>query len=429
VSKYKVAMQNIMILGSGGREHAFAWKIKQSKQCGSLFVCPGNGGTKAIATNLDIGVSDFAAIKNACIEHAIDILLVGPEVPLVEGIYDYMQEELPTLAVVGPSKAAAELEGSKAFAKEFMEENNIPTAGSFTVTTDNMAAGINHLQSYEGPYVLKADGLAAGKGVLIIQDQAEAISALEEMLGGQFGQASNTVVIEEFLDGIEFSVFVLTDGKHYKILPVAKDYKRIGENDKGLNTGGMGSVSPVSFVDVAMMQQVIDRVIEPTMKGIKNRNLTYKGFLFIGLISVDNKPYVIEYNVRMGDPETEVVIPRIKNDFVALLKATAEGSIDKATLDVDPRYCTSVFLVSGGYPEKYEKGKEIKSLNQVRDSIIFHAGTREEQGKIVTNGGRVIAVSSMGANKEEALSISMKNAELIDFDKKYYRTDIGFDLK
>ena len=421
-------MHNIMILGSGGREHAFAWKIKQSAKCGSLFVCPGNGGTAKIATNLAIGVSDFAAIKAACVEHSIDILLVGPEIPLVEGVYDYMEVELPELAVIGPSKTASQLEGSKAYAKEFMIENNIPTAGAFTVTVDRMEAGIAHLQSYPGPYVLKADGLAAGKGVLIIQDQAEAITALKEMLDGQFGHASSTVVIEDFLDGIEFSVFVLTDGKNYKVLPVAKDYKRIGENDQGLNTGGMGSVSPVSFVSESLMEEVIRSIIEPTMQGIQNRKLTYKGFVFLGLISVDNKPYVIEYNCRMGDPETEVVLPRIKNDFIELLSATADGSLDKVTIEEDPRYCTSVFLVSGGYPEKYEKNKEITSLEKVKDSIIFHAGTREDQGKIVTNGGRVIAVSSLGANKVEALALSMRNADIIDFENKYYRKDIGFDI-
>ncbi len=423
-------MQNFLILGSGGREHTFAWKLAQSAHCGNLFIAPGNGGTAQHGTNLDITVSDFNALGKACIELNIDIILVGPELPLVLGIYDYFnsRDELNHITVIGPSKAAAELEASKSFTNAFLEEYNIPTAASLNITKENIIEGIAYIEANPGPYVLKADGLAAGKGVLIIKDKEEAKSSLQEMLEGQFGEASSKVVIEEFMDGIEFSVFVLTDGSAYKILPIAKDYKRIGESDTGLNTGGMGAVSPVSFVDEALRKKVMERVVTPTMHGIKDRGLVYSGFIFIGLILVKNEPYVIEYNVRMGDPETEVVIPRMKNDLGELCIKIKEGKLNDVEIDIDPRYCTAVFLVSGGYPEKYEKGKTIRHLDTLTDGIAFQAGTKSENGLLKTNGGRVMAMCAFGNSLDEAIAQSMKNAEQINFEGKYFRKDIGFDL-
>ncbi len=423
-------MQNFLVLGSGGREHAFAWKLAQSSHCNNLYIAPGNGGTQQHGTNLDLSVSDFEGISKACLDHNIDIILVGPELPLVLGIYDYFKSNpsLQHITVIGPSKAAAELEASKSFTNAFLEEYNIPTAASINITNENLQEGLDYIDKNPSPYVLKADGLAAGKGVLIIQDREEAKQSLQEMLGGKFGEASNKVVIEEFLDGIEFSIFVLTDGNSYKILPIAKDYKRIGEKDTGLNTGGMGSVSPVSFVDETMRSKVIERVVQPTMHGIKDRGLVYTGFIFIGLIMVRNEPYVIEYNVRMGDPETEVVIPRLKNDLAELCIKIKEGTLDEIHIDIDDRYCTTVFLVSGGYPEAYEKGKAIENLEQIDEGIVFHAGTKLEDGILKTNGGRVIAMSAFGDTLDTAIAQSLKNAGSAQFEGKYYRTDIGFDL-
>jgi len=423
-------MHNFLIIGSGGREHAFAWKLEQSKFCKTLFIAPGNGGTIQHGRNLDISVSDFDGIAAACLEHDIHFILVGPELPLVLGIYDYFKsnEQLNHITVIGPSKAAAELEASKSFTNAFLKEYNIPTAASINITSKNLAEGLAYIDSHPAPYVLKADGLAAGKGVLIIADKNEAKQSLREMLDGKFGEASSKVVIEEFLDGIEFSVFVLTDGSSYKILPIAKDYKRIGLKDTGLNTGGMGSVSPVSFVDDKMRSMVVDRIIKPTMHGIKERGLDYKGFIFIGLIMVNHEPFVIEYNVRMGDPETEVVIPRLKNDLGELCLRIKDGSLDEIEIEIDDNYCTSVFLVSGGYPEKYEKGKEITALDNIKEGLVFHAGTKIKDGSLQTNGGRVIAMSAYGKTLEEAISKSLQNAEMAKFEGKYFRTDIGFDL-
>ncbi len=422
---------NILLLGSGGREHALAWKILQSPKINNLYVAPGNAGIGQIAKILDISPLDFTAVKAQVIDKKIDMVVIGPEDPLVKGIYDFFinDKEIQHIPVIGPSQLGAELEGSKDFAKRFMMRHNIPTAQYKSFTNKNIDEAYQFLEELKAPYVLKADGLAAGKGVLIINDLNEAKAELKAMLGGMFGAASNTVVIEEFLSGIECSVFVLTDGKSYKILPVAKDYKRIGEGDTGLNTGGMGAVSPVSFADDTFMKKVEERIVQPTVKGLQKDNIVYKGFIFIGLIEVGGEPMVIEYNVRMGDPETEVVMLRIKSDLVDLLEGVASESLDKKNLDIDNRYATTVMLVSGGYPGDYEKGKVISGLDSVSDSIVFHAGTIENKNAITTNGGRVLAVSSYGNSKEEALNKSFANAEKICFDGKYYRKDIGFDLK
>ena len=425
-------MSNILIIGSGGREHAIAWKLSQSENIGQLFIAPGNSGTAEVGINLNIGVSDFEGIKKAVLENNVDIVIVGPEVPLVDGIHDFFlaDNDLKEVAVIGPQKNAAQLEGSKEFAKKFMKRHDIPTADYSSFTKSNLNEGFSFLESLKPPYVLKADGLAAGKGVVILDDLQDAKDELVDMLTNEkFGDASSVVVIEEFLDGIEMSCFILTDGTSYVNLPSAKDYKRIGEGDTGLNTGGMGAISPVPFADEEYLNKIEDRVIKPTVEGLQKDGIPYKGFIFFGLIRVNNEPMVIEYNCRMGDPETEVVIPRIKSDFLDLIVATANNDLANTTIEIDERSATTVMLVSGGYPEAYEKGAVISGINNVEDSLIFHAGTSSnEQGELVTNGGRVIAVTSYGNGFKDALKKSYKNVEKIQFEGKSFRSDIGFDL-
>jgi phosphoribosylamine---glycine ligase len=422
---------NILILGSGGREHTIAYKISQSKLLNTLFIAPGNAGTRQLGTNLNLSPTDFKEVKLAVLKYNINMLIVGSEDPLVKGIHDFFLEDnqLKNVAVIGPQKIAAQLEGSKEFAKEFMIRHNIPTAQYQSFTEENLIKGYRFLESLKPPYVLKADGLAAGKGVVILTDLNKAKAELKAMLSDKkFGEASTKVVIEEFLDGIEMSCFVLTDGKHYVNLPNAKDYKRIGEGDKGLNTGGMGAVSPVPFADEVFLNKIEERIIKPTVNGLQKDNIPFVGFIFIGLIKIGNDPYVIEYNVRMGDPETEVVFPRIKSDVLALFKAVADKKLDTFNLEIDNRSATTVMLVSGGYPEAYEKGKTISGIENVEEAIVFHAGTKLDSSKTYTNGGRVLAVTSFGNDFKEALKKSYKNIAKIHFEKMNYRKDIGFDL-
>ena len=422
---------NVLILGSGGREHTFAWKIAQSNLLDQLFIAPGNAGTSSLGTNLPVAVNDFEGIKSAVLKHRIGLVVVGPEDPLVKGIHDYFLNDgkLRDIPVIGPQKEAAQLEGSKEFAKAFMSRHKIPTAAYKSFTADTLEQGYAFLETLSPPYVLKADGLAAGKGVLILDDLEIAKKELRAMLQeAKFGAASATVVIEEFLSGIELSCFVLTDGKNYKILPTAKDYKRIGEADSGLNTGGMGAISPVPFADSEFMGKVEQQIVLPTVKGLEQEKLPYKGFIFIGLINVDGNPKVIEYNVRMGDPETEVVLPRVKNDLLEVLLSLSKGALDTVQLDIDERTTTTVMAVSGGYPEGYQKGYPIKGLETIKESLVFHAGTQLQDGTVVTNGGRVLAITSYGDSMSQALRKSYDNLKKVDFEKMYYRNDIGFDL-
>ena len=421
---------NVLILGSGGREHAFAWKLAQSSKLKQLFIAPGNAGTAQVGTNVEIGVNDFVAIKDFVLNNNINMVVVGPEDPLVNGIHDYFlaDEQLKNIGVIGPKKDGAELEGSKEFSKRFMIKHGVPTAKYQSFTKDDLESGYAFLETLSPPFVLKADGLAAGKGVLILDDLVEAKTELANMTGGKFGDASATVVIEEFLHGIELSVFVLTDGESYKILPSAKDYKRIGEGDVGLNTGGMGAISPVPFADEAYLKKVEELVVKPTIAGLKADGIDYKGFIFIGLMNHNGNPSVVEYNVRMGDPETEVVIPRIKSDLLDLFEGVANQTLHEKTFEVDERIATTVMLVSGGYPESYEKGKIMTGFDAIENSIPFHAGTKQDGENIVTSGGRVLALTSFGTTIKEALSYSFTNAEKVNFEKKNYRKDIGFDL-
>ena len=421
----------ILLLGSGGREHALAWKMLQSNKCSKLFVAPGNAGTASIASNVNLKITDFEAIKSFALSEKVEMVVVGPEDPLVKGIFDFFQNdsELKHIPVIGPSKKGAQLEGSKEFAKEFLVKHNIPTAGYDSFTKETVEKGCAFLETLQSPYVLKADGLAAGKGVLIINDLAEAKQELRNMLvDAKFGEASSKVVIEEFLDGIELSCFVLTDGVNYKILPTAKDYKRIGEGDTGLNTGGMGAVSPVPFADAILLEKIENRIVKPTIEGLKKDNIQYKGFVFIGLINVKGEPIVIEYNVRMGDPETEVVIPRLKSDLVELFQAVADEKLNEINLEVTDKSAATIMVVSGGYPEEYVNGKVISGIETVNDSLVFHAGTKKDNDTIISNGGRVLAVTSLGDNFEEAIKKSYQNIEKLHFDTMYYRKDIGFDL-
>jgi phosphoribosylamine--glycine ligase len=428
---YNHNKMTILLLGSGGREHALAWKMLQSSKCTKLFVAPGNAGTGRIATNVNLKITDFEAIKAFALSEKVEMVVVGPEDPLVSGIFDYFQNdsELNHIPVIGPSKQGAQLEGSKEFAKEFLVKHNIPTADYDSFTKETVEKGCIFLETLQPPYVLKADGLAAGKGVLIIHDLAEAKQELRNMLvDAKFGEASSKVVIEEFLDGIELSCFVLTDGVNYKILPTAKDYKRIGEGDTGLNTGGMGAVSPVPFADAILLEKIENRIVKPTIEGLKKDNIQYKGFVFIGLINVKGEPIVIEYNVRMGDPETEVVIPRLESDLVELFQAVANEKLNEINLEVTDKSAATIMVVSGGYPEEYVNGKVISGTETVTDSIVFHAGTKQDNDTIITNGGRVLAVTSLGDNFEEAIKKSYQNIEKLHFDTMYYRKDIGFDL-
>ena len=423
---------NVLILGSGGREHAMGWKISQSPKLTKLFIAPGNAGTKAIAENLNIGVNDFEAIKKAVIDNQIGIVIVGPEDPLVNGIVDFFLSDshIKHIPVIGPQAEAAQLEGSKEYSKRFMQRNNVPTAGYESFTKDTLEEGYKYLETTTAPYVLKADGLAAGKGVVILTNLEEAKLELKAMLAdAKFGEASSKVVIEEFMDGIELSVFVITDGDDYVILPEAKDYKQIGEGNTGLNTGGMGAISPVPFADEAFMKRVEEEVVKPTIDGFKKEKLPYKGFVFIGLMNKNGVPRVVEYNVRMGDPETEVVLPRLKTDLLEIMQAVGENKLSEIKVEFEEKTAATVIMVSGGYPESYEKGKEITGLDKTSGSIIFHAGTKEEEGKVVSNGGRVIAVTSYGTDLNEALKQSYKNIDLINFDKKNFRSDLGFDLQ
>ena len=421
---------NILLIGSGGREHALAWKIAQSKKLHNLYIAPGNAGTAAIGKNVSMQVSDFEKIGRFCRKNLIHMVVVGPEVPLVNGIHDFFLKK-PTLRhipVIGPQKSGARLEGSKDFAKQFMIRHKIPTAKYLSVNRETFDEGLKYLSGLKPPYVLKADGLAAGKGVIILNSPEEAKKELQMMLAGKFGDAGKTVVIEEFLRGIELSVFVLTDGKSYKLLPEAKDYKRVGVRDTGLNTGGMGAISPVPFASGQFMRKIEERIIRPTIDGLQKDEIPYKGFIFFGLINCMGDPYVIEYNARMGDPEAEVVLPRLKNDIITLFEGVAAGTLKTKKIEIAEESVSTVMLVSGGYPEHYEKGKIIYNLDKVEDCILFHAGTRINDGDVVTSGGRVIAVSAYGKNFKAALSHSYRNAELIKFDRKYFRTDIGFDL-
>ena len=422
---------NILVLGSGGREHAIAWKIAQSSFLDNLYIAPGNAGTSAVGTNLEVDVNDFDAVGKLCLEHHIKIVVVGPEEPLVNGIFDYFEEtpELKGITIIGPSKAGARLEGSKDFSKQFMQRHNIPTAKYATFDKNTLEEGYKFLDSLKPPYVLKADGLAAGKGVLILDKLEHAKKELKSMIASQkFGKASAKVVIEEFLKGVEMSCFVITDGEHYKLLPAAKDYKRIGDGDKGLNTGGMGAVSPVPFVNKDMEDKIQNRIIIPTIKGLKSEGIKYQGFIFFGLINVKGEPYVIEYNCRMGDPETEAVIPRIKSDLLDLFEGIASGTLSERDIEHDLRTVTTVMLVSGGYPEEYKKGKKITGHTAVKDAMVFHAGTKNDGENVVTNGGRVIAVSAYGRDIPHALEKAYEGAEAIAYEGKYYRKDIGLDL-